>query len=179
MKKWILLILSFLIKPLAQKGGTVHPIEELKEFLRENAMKLVVGLTLIIAMGTMLTAGLTMIVFNLANQFDSPQFIHMTSVIEGGILLCLVSILFIGVCSFLSTPQGAPQKKPIMNKNQAGSPIEEAIVLLIHDFVKEREANRVARKERAEEHRREEEREERRAAEYGSDYRSSEEFERH
>ncbi|MGZ3789807.1 MAG: hypothetical protein ACXVLQ_14855 [Bacteriovorax sp.] len=169
MKKWLILILSFLIKPLTGRSQGIHPMEELKEFIRENALKIVVGLTLITAMGTMLTAGIVIIVTNLAAQYDLGLTPRFTATVGGGLGILVAGLLFIGLGLYFSVPHDQLRRRSRKHKETA-SPIEDAIALLINDFVKEREAKREA----AAFHRHERMKE----SAYAN-YQSSEEFERH
>ncbi len=173
MKKLFVLMLSFLLKPLTNRSEPMHPILELKEFFRENALKVAAGLTLMYAMGTMLAGGAGLVIMNLADQYDrgivSPT---LTARVAGGLILMFISLLFIVVLYSLSTRNEKQMKKASHREKAGPSPIEAAIALLIQDIIKEREEKREAaafKREQAKS-----------ASEmYGPGFKSPEEFERH
>lgn len=146
--RWIQMIISFLMKRATAGGDKPHPMEELKEFLKENAIKLVVGMVMIVTIGTLLTAGIYMTVASLTAQMDlglSPQ---MTAMTWGGLIMALVPAVLLSFAWYKATHHDSHQKKKKVKQPQPPATLEQALVLLVTDFIEERQMKRELKFER-------------------------------
>lgn len=144
--KWLQIIFSFIMKHVSAGGEKRNPMEELKEFLRENAIKLFVGMVLIVTIGTMFTAGIYMTVISLTAQADLGLVPRMTAMTWAGVIMALVPVLILSFAWYKSSPHEAkPARRRRKIPEQQPTTIEAAIALLVTDFVKEREMKREIR----------------------------------
>jgi uncharacterized membrane protein len=150
--RWIQMIFSFIMKQVNHNGEKRHPIEELKEFAKENAIKLFVGMVLIVTLGTMLTAGVYMAAVSVTAQADLGLRPRMSAMTWAGVIMALVPVLLLTFAWFKSSGQTHDSKpsKRSRRKNESAQPtsLESAVALLVTDFVKEREMKREMRYER-------------------------------
>jgi large-conductance mechanosensitive channel len=146
--RWLQLILSFLMKRVTTGGEKPHPMEEFKEFMKENALKLFVGMVLLVTIGTMLTAGLYMLVASLAAQSDLGLPVRMTAMAWGGFLLALVPALILSFAWYKSSPHEVKHSKKKKNIPEQPATLEQALALLVTDFVEERHMKREIKFER-------------------------------
>ena len=148
--RWLQLIFSFIMKRVNAGGERPHPMEELKEFLKENALKLFVGMVLIVTLGTMLTAGLYMMVASLTAQADLGLSPGMTAMTWGGLIMALVPAAILGFAWYQSTPheERAHKKKKKAHIQEQPASLEQALVLLVTDFIEERQMKREFKFER-------------------------------
>lgn len=140
--RWIQMIISFIMKRVTAGGEKPHPMEELKEFLKENAIKLFVGMVMIVTIGTLLTAGIYMTVASLTAQVDlglSPQ---MTAMTWGGLIMALVPVALLSFAWYKSTPHEKTHKKKKQKIPEQPATLEQALVLLVADFIEERQMKR-------------------------------------
>jgi hypothetical protein len=139
MKKWIVLILSTILRPLLLKlsAANQNPIEEIKEFVLENALKACVGIIAAIAVGTMFTGGLLTAVIGYSLDYSGVG--------NSGLIVFLLSLGVIGTMLYFSKhDRKAKLKKHEREQAQNAQPsLEESITLLVNEFVKEREIKRV------------------------------------
>jgi uncharacterized membrane protein len=145
--KWIYLIVSFFVKRL---GGidaeTRHPMDDVKEYIKENALKMFVGMVSIVMLGTLFTAGITLTAFTLASRYDQGLAPQLTAVAASGIVMIVFSLAVLLVALYISSPHeksSRRRKAKHAKELQAGS-IQEAVVMLLNDHLKEREAKREA-----------------------------------
>lgn len=146
--RWIQMIISFVMKRVTAGGDKPHPMEELKEFLKENAIKLFVGMVMIVTIGTLLTAGIYMTVASITAQADlglSPQ---MTAMTWGGLIMALVPITLLSFAWYKSTPHEKHHKKKKKKVPEQPASLEQALVLLVADFIEERQMKRELKFER-------------------------------
>lgn len=140
--RWLQLILSFIVKSVTTGGEKPHPMEEFKDFMKENALKLFVGMVLLVTIGTMLTAGLYMLVASLAAQSDLGLPLRMTAMAWGGLLLALVPVLILSFAWYKSSPNELKHSKKKKNLPEEPATLEQALALLVTDFVEERHMKR-------------------------------------
>lgn len=139
------MIVSFIMRK-ATGAEKPHPIEEFKEFLRENAIKLFVGMVLIVTIGTMLTAGLYMTLMSLTAQADLGLSPRMTSMTWAGLIMALIPVFILSFAWYKSSP---PEARPKRRHVQEGpATLEQALALLVTDFVEERQMKREFKYER-------------------------------
>lgn len=148
--KWLLLIGS-LIKPMLFSGATStasNTIEDFKLVIKENAVKVVFLLAAVISLAIILASGLIMVAYNIAFQIDNNGSASISAIIITGSILVLVSLLVVGIVinSVSSKKEITPLKRqePQQLINSA-HPLQDAMALLIMDFIKEREVKRELR----------------------------------
>jgi len=148
--RWIQMIFSFIMKRVNAGGERPHPMEEIKEFLKENAIKLFVGMVLIVTIGTMLTAGIYMMIAALTAQVDLGLAPGMNAMAWGGFFMALVPAAILGFAWYQSTPheQRAHKKKKKAHVPEQPATMEQALVLLVTDFIEERQMKREFKFER-------------------------------
>ena len=148
--KWLSMIATFLVQIFADhRGEMIDPAKEMKEFIVKNAKKVLLSLTVAFALSSIFVSGLVLTITSLSFQYDQTMSFTLTTVVASGLGLMLVSLLGIGLLFY---PTKAEDDQPVMEKvpTPPARALEEAVILLIHDFVKEREANREQMKERRE-----------------------------
>jgi hypothetical protein len=147
--KWLLLIFS-LFKPLFSPlypPESLNPIDEIKDLIRKNAAKVAMLLFSSIALSILFTSGIMMIAMNMSAQYDLNSSIYFNTMIGTGIGLASLSFL-IATLSIRSFHNSFGKKMEDVKKDQALSgigmthPLQDALALLIADFIKERELKR-------------------------------------
>lgn len=142
--KWIYLVMSFFVKKFA--GGNTaqsNPVEEFKELVKENAVKIFLAMAAAAFLGTLFVAGLSVTTVNLAAQYDQGQEVTLTAVTIVGLTLLVLSVIgFIAGYSF-STKHDRERKRfnTRKAKHQVNS-VHDAILLLVNDYIAERQFKR-------------------------------------
>ncbi len=145
--KWLSMIATFLMQIFADhRGEMIDPAKEMKEFVIKNAKKVLLSLTFAFALSSIFVSGLVLTVTTLSLQFDQNMSFTFTGLVGSGLGLMLVSLLLMGILFYPAKEDGF---EAVIEKTPAppARPLEEAVILLIHDFVKEREVNREHMKE--------------------------------
>jgi hypothetical protein len=142
--KWLILIVPLLVRKFAHLGGeSTHPILEIKKVMAENVLKLLLGLSVSVAIGTLFSTGIVLTILNLATQYDAGLKPVMNAVLASGMVIVLISvIIFAGGLSFANYSR---RKKLIQQRNKrllSESTLTDSLVRLINDFIKEREFKR-------------------------------------
>lgn len=148
--KWLLLIFS-LVKPFfgtSSEHQMVNPIAEFKEMIKENAMKVVGVFAAASALATMFAAGIVIIAVDIGAQYDQNAYVYFSSMIMMGITLSVLSLIiaFGGAKAFSNETTKVP-KREVLQSVGTSHPLQDALALLIHDFVKERELKRAQEEE--------------------------------
>lgn len=142
--KWLLLIFS-VIKPFfSTEHEHINPVNEIKDMIRSNAMMVVTLFASASALATLFAGGLILVAVDVGAQYDQNGFVYFSSMIIMGLALSLVSLIAgaIIVRSFQQTTR--ERKRETLTKENVGTahPLQDALALLIMDFVKERELDR-------------------------------------
>lgn len=144
--KWLLLIFS-VIKPFfSSEHPTINPVEEIKDMIRSNAVAVITLFAAASALATMFAGGLLLVAVDIGAQFDQNGFVYFSSMIIMGLALSLVSLIIgaVIVRSF-QEPKREKQRETLTKENVGVvHPLQDALALLVMDFVKEREFNRAA-----------------------------------
>lgn len=143
--KW-LLILASIAKPLFfnDQRPVINPAEEFKTIVAQNAMKLFLLLIAIVSLGIMFAAGIVIIALDMGAQVDQTGTVFFSSILVAGLILCTISLLTVSIVVYAINNKTNPPIKhdvPLRNIGTA-HPIQDAVALLIADFVKEREFKR-------------------------------------
>lgn len=168
--KWFYIIMSFMVKRMAgARGEDRHPIEELKELVKENAVKIMLGVTAASAIGTFFVAGISISLFELTAQYYAGERFRMSPfLLIGGSFIFTTVLLFV-IGSLFATKHDREKKKIERElKQKHVNTIQDAILLLVNDYIAEREFKRNQAQTMTTKH-----------EPMSSPYQSSEEFERH
>nr|BDT29318.1 hypothetical protein BHI3_27840 [Bacteriovorax sp. HI3] len=142
--KWLLLIFS-VIKPFfSSEHPTINPVEEIKDLIRSNAVAVITLFAAASALATMFAGGLLLVAVDIGAQYDQNGFVYFSSMIIMGLALSLVSLIIGAVIVRNFQEPGREKKRETLTKENVGvvHPLQDALALLIMDFVKEREFNR-------------------------------------
>lgn len=144
--KWLILLFSifkpFFNSPSGQQ--MINPIAEAKEMIKENAM-IVVGLYAAASVfATLFAAGIVIIAVDIGAQYDQNANIYFSSMIISGLVLSLLSAaIAVGLSKAFTNEEKAKETKREVSHNSVTThPLQDALALLVHDFVKEREHKR-------------------------------------
>lgn len=176
--KWLLLILTMLVKRFAHIGGAhAHPIEELKDLIKENALKILLAFIAASAIATLFVSGVVLTVINLTAQYDAGFQPRFTASVAGGLGIILASLIVFAIGIYYATASERENKKEEREreKHKEGHSLQEALMLLINDFIQERESKRThpdTHERHVHDHKKSQEMN-------NENFRSSEEFERH
>lgn len=141
--KWFFILGSMIRNLLSSDQPTINPIEELKMAIAQNAIKLVALMIAIVAVGSMFTAGLTIIALDIGAQYDQTGTVFFSSILVAGIILSSISLLVVAIVVNVVNSKSSQVPKHIPLKNIGSAhPVQDAVALLIADFVKEREYKR-------------------------------------
>lgn len=148
--KWLILLFTF-IKPFFSTSGesqsSFNPINDLKEMIKENAVKVMLLFMAGSILSTIFAAGIVIIAVDIGAQFDQNAYIYFSSMITMGLILVLLPVIIgvIGVKAFKNDDDEKSRKikeREELKTIGTSHPLQDALALLIHDFVKEREMKR-------------------------------------
>ncbi|MBY0415119.1 MAG: hypothetical protein K2Q18_13190 [Bdellovibrionales bacterium] len=145
--KWLILLFS-VFKPFFSTGEStsmINPIAELKDMIKANAVKVVLLFSCASAMSTMFAAGVVIVAVDMGAQYDQNAYVYFSSMISMGLVLMFIPILIgaIGIRIFQSDDRKQKERE-VLTSVGTSHPLQDALALLIHDFVKERELKRSA-----------------------------------
>ncbi len=147
--KWLLFFFS-VIKPFfSSEHPTINPVAEIKELIRSNAVAVITLFAAASTLATMFAGGLLLVAVDIGAQLDQNGFVYFSSMIIMGLSLSLVSLI-IGAIVVKSFQEPRREKKrETLTKENVGvvHPLQDALALLIMDFVKERELSRERERE--------------------------------
>lgn len=124
-----------------------NPIAELKEVIKENAMKVLAIFAAISALATIFAAGIVIIAVDVGAQYDQNAYVYFSSMIMMGLTLSLLSLVIIAIAVKAFSNDEKPAKREVLQSVGTSHPLQDALALLIHDFVKEREMKRARAEE--------------------------------
>lgn len=146
--KWLILLFTF-IKPFLSTGGETqtrfNPIEDLKDMIKENATKVMLLFMGVSILSTIFAAGIIIIAVDIGAQYDQNAYVYFSSMMTMGLILILLPIIIgvIGVRAFNSDDNSKKKiEREELKSIGTSHPLQDALALLIHDFVKEREIKR-------------------------------------
>ncbi|MDD4972997.1 MAG: hypothetical protein PHY93_01530 [Bacteriovorax sp.] len=179
--KWLYLIISMLVKRFTHTGRPEsNPMEKIKEFIKENAIKILLAFSAASALGTLLVSGVVITIVNLTAQHDAGLQLKFTAVTVAGLGITLVCLSIFAVGIYYTTAEKREEKRE-EKAAYSRHPLENALMLLVNDFIQEREFKREFKREHpraqptSHHHPHPQPHEEMNV----EDFRSSEEFERH
>lgn len=147
--KWFYMVMSFVVKRFAGGAGMHQsPVEELKELAAENAVKIFLAVAVAVILGAMFMGGVAITLVNLADQYDRLQTARLNTVTTVGLGLLALSLLGFLIGIMFSTRHNREHKRleaqRAKHHHQLGS-FQDAILLLVNDFIAEREFRREQR----------------------------------
>lgn len=148
--KWLILIFS-IIRPFfgsSEEHAITNPITDIKEMIKENTIKVVAlfGVTSILA--TLFASGLVIIVVDVGAQYDQNAYVYFSSMIAMGLALSFLSLVIALIgAKAISVESSKVEKREVLQSIGTSHPLQDALALLVHDFVKEREMKRAQEEE--------------------------------
>lgn len=146
--KWPLILLTLFMKPLGRFNPShLNPAHEMKQFLMDNAKKVLLAVTVTSIISSLFVAGLVITVITMSAQYDQNAGIGLSAMLLGGFGMMGLSLI-IGWLVFSPSRESKEMERELESEARSsqsvssGSPLTDALVLLIHDFVKEREFKR-------------------------------------
>ncbi|MBC7538722.1 MAG: hypothetical protein H7281_07875 [Bacteriovorax sp.] len=173
--KWFYLILTLAAKRFAHSGGTqINPMDEIKDFIIENSLKIILAFTAASVISTLFVSGIVLTVINLTAQYDAGLQPKFTGIVAGGLGIILASLIVFAIGIFFATANLREDRKKARerlkeNARHNGNSLEGALMLLVNDFIQDREHKRTHTNEEHE-HSKENK---------NNEFKSNEEFERH
>lgn len=141
--KWFFMLGSLLRPLLFDNSSIANPMDDLKSMIKENATKLVFLLATVISLAIVLAAGIIMVALNLGTQYDQNGSIALSAVLVAGFILIGIS-----VCTWAivlnAVREKRAQRNPPLKTIGSAHPLQDALALLVIDFVKAREEKRAA-----------------------------------
>lgn len=148
--KWLFVALSFIYRKMTShrspslKETAVEIFEEISHKSRKMVALTLAGVAAVI----FLTGGFFISLINATTQYDEIGEVAMSATLSGGLGLILLALITFGVVFLQAWPGIKKRKqheKEMKEAAMAGGPLEQALALLVTDFVKEREMRRTAR----------------------------------
>lgn len=142
--KWLLVILSLFLKPMSRfNPAQLNPAHEMKQFLMDNAKKVLLAITVTSVVSSLFVAGLVITTITMSAQYDQNAGIGLSAMLLGGLGMMGLSII-IGWLVFSPSRETREMEREVRETPtiNSGNSLTDALSLLIHDFVKEREFRR-------------------------------------
>jgi hypothetical protein len=145
--RWLTILFSVLFKQIFHPNdSTSNPVKEMKDFLLKNYKRVILSMSVANILSMMFVAGLAISVITFSIQYDRTGILFISALGAGGLGIMLVSMLgFILFFSNNSEETFEPRRiinTPPSSKNN----LEDALAMLINDYVKEKEIKREERK---------------------------------
>ena len=146
--KWLLIIFSLFFRPFSRSSSHDHssPAVEMKEFFIDNGKKVLLAMTITSLVSSLFVAGFVITIITLSAQYDQSGSFGLSAMILGGLGMMALSLI-IGWLVFSPGRDGRAEAREreveMQNRHVSHNSVSDALVLLIQDFVKEREFNRL------------------------------------
>lgn len=141
--KWFYLTLSYIMKRFAGVPGP-NPIEEIKELIKENAVKILLVITLATTLGSFFVVGITLTLYQFITQYqlgESLSFNPINQVGVGMIILSFSAFLIAYLYAFKHEREVKKIEAKRANQGQLNT-FQDALMLLVQDYIAERESKR-------------------------------------
>lgn len=142
--KWFYVVLSYLFKQFSgdKFEDSHHAIDEIKEMIKANTVKLFMAIILATAIGSFFVVGVTLTMLNLVYQYD---------VAEIGYGILFFSLLAFAIVSYYATKHETYNKRSKKHERpEILNSLNEAVLLLVNEYITGREFDREIRKNNAE-----------------------------
>lgn len=141
--KWLLLIFSVIRPFFSGEQQNLNPVVEIKEMIRANAMKVLLLFAAATSLAILFSAGLILVAVDMGAQYDQNGYIYFSSMIIMGLILSAISLVSGAIIARSFQEESRKQKiAPPLTAIGTSHPLQDALALLIADFVKEREQKR-------------------------------------
>ncbi len=141
--KWITVLSSLTIKTFNTISNQRNSsIEEVKQLIKQNSLKLLLALSAASALGSLLVAGIVIITLTLTTQYETTNRIRYSNIVGGGIGMTIASLIIFSFLFYYSFKSQGQTKKEDKAKKEDYQSIEQAFLLLVNEFVAEREFKR-------------------------------------
>lgn len=141
--KWLMLMLTFAFRKLGRPPSLKETALEIFEEVSHKSRK-VVSLTLTgIAAVIFFCGGIFISLFNATTQYDNTGRMFLTATLSGGLTLIVLAVITFGII-FLRAWPGIKERKSKHKFTATGTSLEQALSLLVLDYVKERQIKREA-----------------------------------
>ncbi len=149
--KWPIILFTLLSKHFFSRGDGEHinPVNEIKDYIRENAVKVLLAFILATIVSGLFVSGLVITSVMISYQIDQGLNPSLNAIMTCGLALALTSF----VTMFIAYKAMTKEKRRIIQQTQTPHPmaLQESLLMLVNDFVKEREFNRQKASETTEE----------------------------
>ena len=145
--KWLFILFS-IFKPFFSSSGSnemPNPVEDIKDMIAKNAVKVMLAFAAVSALATIFAAGLTMVAVDIAAQYDQNAVVYFSTMIMLGITMMLIPVIGGGILvKMFDTDKDEEEKnkRTVLQSIGTVHPLQDALALLVQDFVKEREMKR-------------------------------------
>jgi choline-glycine betaine transporter len=141
--KWLMILFTLFSKHFFSSSGESHinPVAEMKSFVQENAVKVLLGFILASIMSSLFVAGMVITVVGVSSLYDQGLPIIFNAMITSGIAMSSVSLLTI-VIVYRSLSKDKRTVRSQATQVPHPTALQESLLMLVNDFVKEREFNR-------------------------------------
>ena len=140
--KWLLILGSFLRPIFFDNNSITNPMDDLKSMIRENATKLIFLLATVISLAIVLAAGIVIVALELGMQIDKTGTIALSSVLIAGFILISISVCVWAIVLSTVKSDRTSHRNPPLKAIGSAHPLQDALALLVVDFVKAREEKR-------------------------------------
>lgn len=149
--KWFAMIFSFLLGQF--KSSSISPSLIFVQKALEKSRSLVFLATVSFISALLFAAGILIAAINGFTQYDQTNSVYMSATFVGGLSLAILSGISLAIV-FAKKNWQVPNLKAAEAETRTPSPIEEAVSLLLNDFIEDRRSQRQSRAEqsRAEAH---------------------------
>ncbi len=143
--KWLLLIFSVIRPFFSSEQQNLNPVTEIKDMIRANAMKVLMLFATATSLAILFSAGLILVAVDMGAQYDQNGYLYFSSMIIMGLILSAISLVSGAIIVRSFQEESRKQKvAPPLTAVGTSHPLQDALALLIADFVKEREQKRTA-----------------------------------
>lgn len=126
------------------KNQEASIVDELKELVKENAVKIFLALTAATALGSFLVAGICITAVELATQYSAGERYSFNGIVATGVVIFVLTLAAFLVAFLFSTKHDREKRK--MQARRAKYPnvntLHDAVLLLVNDYIAEREYKR-------------------------------------
>lgn len=142
--KWLLILFSIFKPFFSSEAESINPVTEIKDMVRANAMKALMFFAVATSLAILFSAGLVLVAVDMGAQYDQNGYIYFSSMIMMGLILSAISLVTgtIIIRSFQESDEPKKQSHLPLTAVGTSHPLQDALALLIADFVKERELKR-------------------------------------
>lgn len=137
--KWLAMIVSFILGQL--KSSTISPSLIFIQKALEKSRGLMFLATVSFISALLFAAGVVIAAVNGFAQYDQSNSVYMSATLIGGITIAVLAAISLGVV-FAKKNWQVPDLQTFEAESKVPSPIEEAVSMLISDFVTARRTDR-------------------------------------